>query len=58
MKTKLQVRAKELAVQLNSAEFTGDRWSVSMELSTIYKRLGAIGVDAAYAGAESEDEAD
>lgn len=52
----LRQQARELAAQLNSADFSGDRWSVSMELSRIYKRLGALGVDAAHAGAASEEE--
>jgi len=59
MKTKLHElhgRAQELAGLLNSAEFTGDRWSLSMELSGIYKRLGAIGIGAVSEGAENEEE--
>jgi len=48
--------ARRLAALINSPDFTGDRWSLSMQLSILQKRLGAAGIEAAADAAGSEDE--
>ena len=56
-KDKIKEEAKLLARQVNDPNFKGDRHSVSMRLSMLMKKMGAMGVDSA-SGESDESEID